>query len=192
MAPLPIPPNLWLLASRRSKAASLVPRTDARVALRHLAFRPKQANILVPMIIRPPTTESEFESYYALRWKILREPWNQPRGSERDEFEEESAHIAAWDGEGRIIGVGRLHHLAENRGQIRFMAVDPGARGQGIGQAILQELELRAIQSGVSEIILHARENAVSFYRKNGYEVLKGSHTLFDAISHMEMRKRFD
>jgi ribosomal protein S18 acetylase RimI-like enzyme len=142
------------------------------------------------MIIRSPTTESEFASYYALRWKILRGPWNQPRGSEKDGFENEAVHIAAWDGDGRIIGVGRLHQLVGNRGQIRFMAVDPTARGQGVGQAILQELELRAIQSGLSEIILHSRENAVPFYRKNGYEVMKRSHTLFGAIPHTEMRKR--
>jgi predicted GNAT family N-acyltransferase len=142
------------------------------------------------MIIRPPTTESEFASYYALRWKILREPWDQPPGSEKDAFEKESIHIAAWNDEGRIIGVGRLHHSSENRGQIRFMAVDPAARGQGVGRAILEELEIRAVESGLLEIILDSREDAVSFYRVNGYEVMRRCHTLFDAIPHFQMHKR--
>jgi predicted GNAT family N-acyltransferase len=142
------------------------------------------------MIIRPPATESEFYSYYALRWKILREPWNQPPGSEKDQFEKNSIHMAAWNDEGRIIGVGRLHHLVENRGQIRFMAVDPAVRGHGVGRAILEELEIRAIESGLFEIILNSREDAVPFYREKGYEVMRRSHTLFDAIPHFEMRKR--
>jgi len=142
------------------------------------------------MIIRPPATETEFEAYYALRWKILRQPWNQPPGSEKDAFEKESIHVAALNDSEKIIGVGRLHHLVEDRGQIRFMAVDPEARGQGVGRAILQELECRAVQSGLLEIILNAREEAVPFYRQNGYEVTGGSHTLFGAIPHFEMRKR--
>ena len=142
------------------------------------------------MFIRSPTTESEFEAYYAFRWKILREPWNQPPGSEKDELEGEAIHLAAWDDQGTIIGVGRLHRVVQNHGQIRYMAVDPAQRGQGIGGAILQELEVRAIELGILEITLHAREDAAGFYRENGYQVLRASHTLFGAVPHCEMRKR--
>jgi predicted GNAT family N-acyltransferase len=156
---------------------------------RYLAHRLEIAHSLL-MIIRPPITEAEFKQYYGLRWKILRAPWDQPPGSEKDAFEKDSFHIAAWDNEGRIIGVGRLHHLAQKRAQLRFMAVEPGARGHGVGKAILESLEVRAIESGISEVILHSREDAVSFYRANGYQVRNRSHTLFDAIPHFEMYKR--
>lgn len=142
------------------------------------------------MVIRPPTTESEFETYYALRWRILREPWNQPPGSEKDEFEGEAIHLAAWDDRGKIIGVGRVHRVVENQGQIRYMAVDPAQRGQGVGKALLQELEERAIELGILEITLHAREDSVRFYRENGYQVLRASHTLFGVVPHFELRKR--
>ena len=142
------------------------------------------------MVIRAPTTESEQEAYYAFRWKILREPWNQPPGSEKDEFEGEAFHQAAWDDEGKIIGVGRLHRLAGNRGQVRFMAVDPAHRNRGVGRVILQELEGKAIESGILEITLNAREDAVPFYRHHGYQVLKPSHALFGVIPHFEMHKR--
>ena len=101
------------------------------------------------MLIRPPATESEFEAYYALRWKILREPWNQPPGSEKDEFEGEAIHLAAWDEAGRLIGVGRLHRVVENCGQIRYMAVDPAQRSHGVGKAILRELEVARSESGI-------------------------------------------
>jgi GNAT superfamily N-acetyltransferase len=142
------------------------------------------------MLIRPPATEPEFEAYYAFRWKILREPWNQPPGSERDEFEDESIHLAAWDDAGKLVGIGRLHRLAENRGQVRYMAVDPARRSMGVGHAILQELEARAVGSGIWEINLNSRQDAVPFYQKNGYQVLRPSHTLFGTIPHFEMWKR--
>ena len=36
---------------------------------------------------RPPQSAEEFAAYYELRWRVLREPWSLPRGSERDELE---------------------------------------------------------------------------------------------------------
>jgi GNAT superfamily N-acetyltransferase len=142
------------------------------------------------MLIRPPVTESEFEAYYAFRWKLLREPWNQPLGSERDELEGEAIHLAAWDDAGHLIGVGRLHRVTESNGQVRYMAVDQTRRSHGVGKAILHELEARAIALGIQEIILNSRQDAVPFYQKNGYQVLRPAHTLFGTIPHFEMWKR--
>ena len=142
------------------------------------------------MLIRPPATEHEFEAYYRLRWKILREPWNQPPGSEKDNREAEALHLAAWSDSGTLMGVGRLHPVTARSGQIRYMAVDPSQRGHGIGTAILQELENLAARSGLEEVMLNAREEAVSFYQTNGYAVVRQSHCLFGVIPHFEMRKR--
>jgi GNAT superfamily N-acetyltransferase len=142
------------------------------------------------MLIRPPATESEFAAYYLFRWKILREPWNQPPGSEKDEFESEAVHLAAWNDAERILGVGRLHNLSGTSGQIRYMAVDRSQRSHGIGQAILRELEVRAMGLGIQEIKLNSRQEAVRFYEKNGYQILRPSHTLFATIPHFEMWKR--
>ena len=142
------------------------------------------------MLIRPPATESEFEAYYAFRWKILRQPWKQPPGSEKDAFEDQAIHLAAWDETGRLIGVGRLHRVRENVGQVRYMAVDPAHRSHGVGKAILKELELRALETGIQEIKLNSRQNALQFYQKNGYQVLRPSNILFGTIPHFEMWKR--
>jgi predicted GNAT family N-acyltransferase len=142
------------------------------------------------VLIRPPATEPEFEAYFRLRWKILREPWNQPPGSEKDARESEALHLAAWNDSGTLIAVGRLHRVTARCGQIRYMAVDASQRGCGVGTAILHELENLAVQSGVEQLILNAREDAVSFYRANGYEVIRPAHCLFGVIPHFEMRKR--
>jgi N-acetylglutamate synthase-like GNAT family acetyltransferase len=140
------------------------------------------------MIVRVPLTDEEFDKYYDLRWRILRAPWNQPKGSEKDELEGNSIHIIAII-EGEIVGCGRIHFNSIDEAQIRYMAVENELQGRGIGKLILNELEQKALEKGAKKIILNARENAVKFYDKNGYKIVKESHTLFGEIKHFLMRK---
>ncbi len=130
----------------------------------------------------------QFEKYYELRWKILRKPWNQPRGSERDDIEDEAIHIMACDDD-KIVGVARLHFNSMEEAQIRYMAVDEKYRGQGIGSMMLRRLEEIAKKKGAKYIILNARENAVNFYKKNGYSTVEKSYVLFNTIQHYKMMK---
>ena len=81
------------------------------------------------MEIREPKTKNEFEQYYDLRWKILRQPWNQPKGSEKDNKEKDSVHIIVSD-EDKVIGVGRGHLYTKTEAQIRYMAVEEGYQGK--------------------------------------------------------------
>jgi len=75
------------------------------------------------MIIRSPQTRDEYFRYYDLRWRILRAPWNQPKGTEQDELEGQAIHIIAIDGD-KIVGCGRAHFNTEDEAQIRYMAVE--------------------------------------------------------------------
>ena len=34
-----------------------------------------------------PTTPEELDKYYDLRWRVLREPFQRPKGSEQDEYD---------------------------------------------------------------------------------------------------------
>lgn len=141
------------------------------------------------MIIKSPQTRDEFFKYYDLRWKILRAPWNHPKGSEQDELEGQSIHIMVVDDE-LVIGVGRAHFNSDAEAQFRYMAVDDNCQGRGVGKLILDELEKRVSEKGAKKIILHARDNAVKFYERNGYRVVKKSHTLFGSIPHFLMEKK--
>ena len=143
----------------------------------------------MPITIKQPETEKDFEAHYDLRWRVLREPWQQPRGSEKDELEKESFHIMACDKNHKLIGVGRLHFNSETEAQVRYMAVTPKYTKTGIGSLILKALEEKAKQKQCNTIVLGARENAVSFYKKNGYDLLEKSHLLFDSIQHYGMNK---
>jgi len=139
--------------------------------------------------IRKPETKQEFEQYYNLRWQILRQPWSQPKGSEQDEIDKNSTHFMAIIGN-RIIGCGRGHFNSDTQAQIRYMAVDESFQGQGIGLRILKTLEDYLTGNGAKEIILKAREKAVPFYEKQGYEIFEEGKFLFGEIKHYWMRKK--
>lgn len=140
------------------------------------------------MIIKSPSTQKEFDDYYDLRWRILRSPWNKPKGSEKDDKEQNAIHLMAVE-EGKIIGCGRAHFNSDTEAQIRYMAVETEYQNKGVGKAILLELENKVIEKGAKKIVLNARENVIKFYQKNGFKVVKESHTLFGVIKHYLMVK---
>lgn len=141
------------------------------------------------MIISTPVTPEEFEKYFDLRWRMLREPWQQPRGSERDELEDTSHHLMVCDDTGQILGAGRLHAASPLQGQIRYMAVANHYQGQGVGSLLLNALEHSARENHFRSIVLHARENALPFYLHHGYTQLEKSHLLYNSIQHYKMIK---
>jgi len=137
-----------------------------------------------------PATPAQFRDYYDLRWKILRAPWNQPRGSERDALDDGATHLMLLDaGCPGPVAVGRLHFNSIREAQIRYMAVATARQRRGYGSALLAELEHRALRLGAARILLDARESALGFYRRHGYTVTGAGHTLFDRIAHVKMCK---
>ncbi|MEY4526043.1 MAG: hypothetical protein RIR57_1413 [Bacteroidota bacterium] len=140
------------------------------------------------MEIKSPQTDAEWKAYYALRYNVLREPWNQPLGSEVLADEDQAIHaIAVEDNE--VLGVARMHESAEKQGQVRCVATATAAQGKGIGKAIMAYLEDQAKAKGWTEIVLEARENAVPFYQRIGYTIIAESYLLFGEIQHYRMKK---
>lgn len=140
------------------------------------------------IIVKHAETPDELEQYYGLRWCILRAPWKQPRGSEKDDIEDSCVHIMARENDA-VIGVGRLQFNPGSEAQIRYMAVSPEHERRGVGKRIIHALEQEAIEKGAGYIFLHARERAVGFYERLGYRVTGKSYLLFDEIQHYTMRK---
>ena len=140
-------------------------------------------------LCRSPKSSIEFEKYYQLRYQVLRQPWDQPVGSERDDLEKDSIHKMIIDSQGDVLAVGRLEVVNESQGKIRFMAVSPSAQGQGLGQEIMHHLEAHARSLGIEEVELNAREVAVKFYHKQGYMNLGFAYQLFNDINHYKMVK---
>lgn len=140
--------------------------------------------------IRSPQTPHELQQYYDLRWRILRAPWQQPQGSERDEYDAGAIHAMAIDCDGNVIGVARLHQFAIATAQIRYMAVEKEMRKRGIGKALLDYLEEQARQIGIHVIELNAREQCIGFYSKQGYITTGPGPILYGEIRHQKMQKQ--
>jgi predicted GNAT family N-acyltransferase len=140
--------------------------------------------------IRSPKTKSEWENYYDLRFRVLREPWQQPRGSEKNDGDNIGIHLALFQF-GIIKAIARLDISEKSIGQVRFVAVETNNQGKGFGGLIMSEVEKESIARGDTQMILHAREQAVGFYLNLGYHKVEKSHLLFDKIQHYLMQKRY-
>jgi len=140
--------------------------------------------------VRNPASDSDWLAYYQCRWEILREPWDQPQGSEKDEQDAEGYHVMAVDlDNNNVLGVGRVHFNSPTEAQVRYMAVKEEAREHGIGSLILTQLEQYAIAHGAKKIMLYARENALDFYLRRGYFSQGPAHNLYGQIPHYSMTK---
>ncbi|MHA8057917.1 GNAT family N-acetyltransferase [Aquirufa nivalisilvae] len=142
------------------------------------------------MEIRSPNNPDEWEAYFQLRFKVLREPWNQAAGSEHLPDDQNAIHVLAIENN-QVLGVARMHESSPLRGQVRCVAVDHSQQGKGIGRLIMKYLEQKAKENLWQEIILEARENAVPFYKSLGYQIEKESYLLFGEIQHYTMKKVF-
>lgn len=139
--------------------------------------------------LRPPATEVQWERYFDLRWRVLRAPWDQPRGSEKDIQEHDSIHVALWDVADRPLAAGRVQFNGPHEAQVRYMAVDPRWARRGLGSRILNELERQARACGARIVVLNARHPALPFYLWHGYETAGDAPTLFGTVPHVRMVK---
>jgi N-acetylglutamate synthase-like GNAT family acetyltransferase len=125
-----------------------------------------------------------------LRYEVLRKPWDQPRGSEKDDQEETSVHIMAVDEKENVLGVCRLQFNSADVAQLRFMGVKENTQGLGIGKKLIGYAEQKARSEGASKMILQAREIAVEFYKACGYSIVEKSFLMWGKIQHYLMEKK--
>lgn len=133
-------------------------------------------------------TQNQIDTIINLRYDILRMPWNQPKETSSDGMEDTAINAFIEDN-GNAIACGRLQDNGAGVGQIRFMAVDANYQGKGLGKLIVAKLEAEAKRIGLTTIELQARENAVEFYKSQGYVVKETSFKLWDIIQHYLMTK---
>ena len=140
-------------------------------------------------IIKSPETELEWDKYFKFRWEMLRKPLGMSKETLKDELEDESSHLIAVDEQKIVVGAGRLHFNNNKEAQIRYMAVSNKIQRKGLGSEIVSALETIARKKGIQEIVLNARENAISFYLSMGYKET-GPYESGTGIPHITMRKK--
>lgn len=144
------------------------------------------------MNVQFANTPSDIEKIIELRYKILRQPWNQPKDTATDGNEQDTFNAFIENDLGQTIACGRLQINANQIGQIRYMAVDNNQQGKGLGKLILIALEKKAKEIGLKTIELQARENALEFYKTNQYQLKEKSFLLWDIIQHYLMIKNLN
>lgn len=106
---------------------------------------------------------------------------------EWDEFDDDSLHVLATDRCGTPIGTARV--LAD--GHIGRMAVLKEWRGKGVGSAMLNRLLEEIKKQHIDQATLNAQTEAVSFYKKFGFQSA-GDVFIEAGIPHIKMvRKLF-
>ena len=136
-------------------------------------------------------TQNQIDAIIDLRYDILRKPWNQPKETSSDGMEDTAINAFIVDN-GKVIACGRLQDNGEGLGQIRYMAVDSDYQGKGLGKLIVIKLEEEARNINIRTVELQARENAVEFYKSQGYAVKETSFKLWDIIQHYLMTKNLN
>jgi len=74
---------------------------------------------------------------------------------------------------GRILSSPDEESFVASWPEVRLLAVDPAARGQGIGAALMTECARRARRAGSKYLVLHTNDMmkaAVHLYRKLGFK----------------------
>ena len=119
-----------------------------------------------------------------IRFSVFVEEQKVPAEIELDDWDARSLHALAYDAVGAVVGTGRL--LPD--GHIGRMAVLAGARGTGVGTALLTALMQAARARGDRDVVLSAQTHAVPFYERLGFAV-EGEIYQEAGIDHVDMRR---
>ena len=113
---------------------------------------------------------AEYKKMVELRKEILRKPLGLDFSEADLENEKDDTLIAAFDDD-EMVGCCMLCKETDEKIKLRQMAVHEDVQGKGLGAAILHFAENIARDKGYKKIFMHARETAVGFYEKLGYQI---------------------
>lgn len=129
----------------------------------------------------------EYERVVALRRRVLRAPLGLDFTPEQLAAETDDIHLAGFEGEEPvaclILTTGEAHEF-----KMRQVAVAPERQGEGLGSRLVEYSETVARAADCRRIMLLARETAVPFYLRAGYETVGD---LFEEVGlpHRKMMK---
>lgn len=129
-----------------------------------------------------------FDEALALRDDILRKPLNMVFRTEDIQTEWDSYHLACYNDQSDMVGCLTLKPLKEGILKMRQVAVKESLQKGGIGTALVHESERFCAECGFNQIVLHARKDAVPFYRKLGYKT-QGKQFEEVGLPHSKMYK---
>jgi predicted GNAT family N-acyltransferase len=129
----------------------------------------------------------EYDQVVALRDEVLRKPLGLTFTKEELDAESQEIILAEFGPDGALATL-QFQVVSPTEWKMRQVAVAAGLQGKGHGSRLVEFSESWARSQGVKSIVLHARETAVPFYKRLGYEVVGSMFTEVN-IPHFKMRK---
>lgn len=137
--------------------------------------------------MREPASAEELARCQGMYSRTLSGPWI----SDTKRLDKDTVLVGAWLGE-VLAGIGCLNFHSKVEGQIRWMHVEEEYRSQGVGTALLAELERTVASRGARTVILRTREATLGFYIMRGYDIRNPPRVLFDSVPRWDLRKALD
>lgn len=134
-----------------------------------------------------PYSSDEYQAALQLRTSILREPLGLKFTEEELRRDKKDHHIVA-KLDDQVVGCLILSPSTDGWIQMRQVAVSTAHQNQGVGQALVADAEFFAKHLGFSRMFCKARDTAVPFYLKLGYEKA-GEPFQSVGIEHWRMEK---
>lgn len=131
----------------------------------------------------------EYKFEIEVRSKILREPLGLKFISEDFANEEHEIHLGAFqETDDKLIGCLILKNIDASIFKMRQVAISSSMQGSGVGKLLVYASEKKARELGGREIQLNARETAIPFYLKLGYQIVSEPFVEVGII-HQKMKK---
>lgn len=130
-----------------------------------------------------------YDATVDLRWRLLRIPLGLAFSPADFKDEYLDFHLACFSDDYELLACMVLTSIDEKTVRMRQVAVVEKYQGKGIGSFFVQESETFARQQGFESIMCHARDTAVAFYKRLGYEIYGEPFTEV-TIEHFRMRKK--
>ncbi|MGK0390212.1 MAG: putative GNAT family N-acyltransferase [Maribacter sp.] len=129
-----------------------------------------------------------FDESIRLRYDILRKPLGLDFDADDIAEEYRQIHLGAYDDDLKLLACLVLNPQDEHIVKMRQVAVADNLQGKGIGKQLVIESEKLAKEKGFNHMAMNAREAAVPFYLKLGYEKY-GRRFTEVTVPHYKMRK---
>ena len=134
------------------------------------------------------TEQGEYQELLDIRNKVLRIPLGLNIWDDDLSDEDKCHHLVFFDELGKIVGGLQIKKINESVYQIRQMAVLSEYQRKGIGGALIRAAEEFIKQEGGKQVLIEAREYAIPFYSRHGYEVT-GNRYFKITLPHFNMVK---
>ena len=130
------------------------------------------------------------EETYNLRKEVLRKNIDLPYKFNGD-LEESTFHLGAFK-ENKLVGIvsfmeSSFKEIKGTQYQLRGMATLPEVRGEGFGNLLIKKGTEILQQKAIEFVWCNAREVALGFYQRNGFEIVGQSFDIQKVGVHFKM-----